>query len=466
MKNINNDLKTYIDLLELIEENRTSHVENRQFGLAHQELLSSPVKLLTRWVEKYRHHLSHPPLSQKLDRILSTATLILLIVAFVFGIFSGIALLSYSGSEPVNLIYFLGAVFLLPLLTMTTTLFAMWRANLAQSRLIHLSPAYWMERMLLLLSTENRDMIDNIQINPLIANWIVIRRSQELALAFSLGLFLALLGIVASQDIAFGWSTTLKVTPETFHQFLSMIALPWKAFLPEAVPSLMLIEQSHYFRLGGALSSTMVDHAALLGEWWKFLAMTTLTYALVLRFVFFLLTTIGLKSALKRAMLAISGVRDLLREIEEPLIETEAVAAEDEFKRDDTLDGIAVAPLNEKYTSVIGWALDESVVSRQNDRTGIAAAEIYEAGGSHTLEEDQRVVDSASGNILLYVKSWEPPTLDFIDFLMALAMHKSEPITVYPLGTPQSDYQAAETDFDIWEQKISTIKDLKIRMVR
>ncbi len=466
MKNITNDLKTYIDLLELLEKNSTSHEENRLFGLAHEELFSSPVKLLAEWVEKHRHRLPHPPLSQTLDRILSTATLILLIVAFLFGILSGIALLHYSGSEPVNVIYFLGAVFFLPLLTMLMALLAMWRANRAESRLIHLSPAYWMERMILLLSPKNREMIDTIPINPLIANWIVIRRSQELALVFSLGLFLALLGIVASQDIAFAWSTTLQITPEKFHQFLSMIAIPWKTWLPEAVPSLLLIEQSHYFRLGGELSSKMVDHAALLGEWWKFLAMTTLVYALLLRFVFFVLATIGLKSALKRATLAISGVRDLLREIEEPLIESEALTAESEFEREKTIDGITITSPKTEYASAIGWALDDVTIALQNDRTGITVSEMYEAGGSRTLEEDQHVIDLSSGNILLYVKSWEPPTLDFIDFLSVLTEPRKNSVTLYPLGTLQSDYRVSEADFDIWQQKISSMKDLKIRMIR
>ncbi len=466
METVNNDLKTYIDLYELIEENSTSHEENRRFGLEHKTLLSSPIKLLKLWVETQRHHLSHPPLSQRLDRILSTATLILLIVAFVFGIFSGIGLLRYSGSEPVNLIYFLGAVFFLPLLTMTTTLLAMWKAHRAHSTLIHLSPAYWMERMLLLLSAKNRDMIDKIQINPLIANWIVIRRSQELALAFSLGLFLALLGIVASQDIAFGWSTTLQVTAEGFHRFLSMVALPWSSFLPEAVPSLALIEESHYFRLGGKLSSQMIDKAALLGEWWKFLAMTTLTYALMLRFIFFLLATMGLRSALKRAMLSISGVRDLLREIEEPLIESKASVGEDLFEREKMSDRVVISETKDTYSATIGWALDEVAISFQNDRIGIKGAEVYEVGGSQTLEEDAEVAKKLSGTVLLYVKSWEPPTLDLIDFLTLLSDDRDNRLMVYPIGISQADYQASQADFDIWQHKISTIKDREIRMLR
>jgi hypothetical protein len=460
------NLKTYIDLFELMQKNHSSREENRSFGLAHQKLLSSPVALLSRWVEEHRHRLSHPPLSQTIDSALSTATLILLILAFFLGIFSGVGLLRYSGSEPVNLLYFLGAVFVLPLVTMTMTFLAMLRANRAESILVHLSPAYWMERILLLLPIRNRERFNSIQINPLITNWLVIRRSQELALSFSLGLFLALLGIVASRDIAFSWSTTLQITPEAFHHFLSMIALPWKEILPQAVPSAELIEQSHYFRLGGKLNSGMIDHAALLGEWWKFLAMTTLFYALFLRFLLFLLASAGLKRAFGRAMFSIRGVRDLLREMEEPIIESESPAIEQEFKRNNDPDRVATAALKTDYATVIGWALDKEAIILQNEREGIKPTSIYEAGGLHSLEEDQEVIDVASGDILLYVKSWEPPTMDFIDFLTALNAEESRSIMLYPLGTPEAAYQATKEAFEIWMNKISGLKDHEIRMKR
>ncbi len=466
LKNTNSDLKTYIDLHQLIEENRGSHEENRSFGLLHQELLSFSVELLKQWVEAHRHRLPHPSLSEKLSRILSTATLLLLIVSFFLGIFSGIALLSYSGSEPVNLIYFLGAVFFLPLLTMAITLLAMLRANRANNTLIHLSPAYWMERIFIFFTDKNHEIDYNVSISPLITNWIIIRRSQELALAFSLGLFLALLGSIASQDIAFGWSTTLKVTPEAFHHFVSMLALPWSAVLPQAVPSLELIEQSHYFRLGGKLNSGMIENAALLGEWWKFLLMTTLVYALFLRFVLFVLSSIGLKSALKRAILMISGVKDLLREMEESLIESEASVTEKEFEAEKLVEGTIVASVQKVYSSTIGWAFDEVAILLQNDRLGLEVDDIYEVGGLHTLGEDQHVIGSVSGDILFYVKSWEPPTGDFIDFLTDLSTQKSNSISLYPLGMSQLDHEATEKHFNIWLEKISPLKRENIRMIR
>ncbi len=102
---------------------------------------------------------------------------------------------------------------------------------------------------------QSSEDLETLKINPLLANWIVIKRSQFVALFFSIGLGLALLVVVATKDIAFAWSTTLQITPESFHTFLEMLATPWKTWFPSAVPSLELIEKSQYFRLGDSLSA-------------------------------------------------------------------------------------------------------------------------------------------------------------------------------------------------------------------
>jgi len=458
-------LKLYIDLYELMQLERGTHQENRSFGLAHSELLEKPIALLERWRDEHLHLLSPSHSSEKLLKYLSHATLFLLVLSFFLGIFSGIGLLRYNGSEPVNLLYFLSAVFLLPLVTMTMTLLAMLRAGDAGAMLVHLSPAYWMENILLLLPGKSREMIDRLKISPLLANWIVIRRSQELALAFSLGLFLALLLVVASEDIAFAWSTTLQISPEGFHHFLEMIALPWREWLPQAVPSAELIEQSHYFRLGGKLSREMVAHASQMGEWWKFLAMTTLFYAILLRFLLFLVASRGLNKATERAILSLEGVRELLREMREPLITTQAPEKEHTPRKRGEGD-TALAEPKQHYAAVIGWALDREQIVLQNEQSGILADAIYEAGGLHSLKEDRQVIESAEGDVLLYVKAWEPPTMDFIDFLKALSEKKKRTIVVYPLGTPQRASIATDAEFEIWAAKIAALKEENIRMIR
>ncbi|MEA3490820.1 MAG: DUF2868 domain-containing protein [Campylobacterota bacterium] len=466
MSKIDKSLKTYIDLYGLMQLESSRREDHRQFGLTHESLLKRPVTLLSRWVDEHRHLLGRPLLSDRLLGVVYSATVILLVIAFFLGIFAGIGLLRYSGEEPVNLLYFLAAVFLLPLVTMTMTLLAMLRANRSESLLVNISPAYWMERILLLLPAKNREMMEDIQINPLIGNHIVIRRSQELALTFSIGLFFALIGVVASEDIAFGWSTTLQITPEEFHSFLSWVALPWRDYLPGALPSLELIEKSHYFRLGGELSREMISSATLLGEWWKFLAMTTLCYALLLRWFIFLLASRALRHAIERATLSMDGVRDMLREMQEPLITTEATVPEPLFEESDDLDIVIDGSMKEHYDSVIGWALDREMIVIFNELNGIDVGVIYEAGGLNTLDDDQKVIDALDGDILFYLKAWEPPTMDFIDFLTALSEDESRSVTLYPVGTTEQGYRVKDDAFDIWAEKVDKLKSANIRMKR
>jgi hypothetical protein len=115
---------------------------------------------------------------------------------------------------------------------------------------------------------------------------------------------------------------------------------------------------------------------------------------------------------------------------------------------------------------VIGWALDEAAISLQNDTFGIDTPRIREAGGSHSLAEDRQVIEEAKGDILLYVKAWEPPTNDFADFLADLSDKKGVSVTIRPLGTPEEGGIARDEDFAIWARRIAKLKKESIRMVR
>ena len=463
---MNLGIKEIIDLYELIDTHRGTREENRAFALKHKELLSTPLKLLGLWRESKLHLLPHPHSSTTMMKLISGVTLFLLLLSFALGLFSGIGLLHYSGDEPVNLIYFLAMVCLLPLVTMILSIMAMLRANQSHSMLVHISPAYWMEQIILLLPRHHQEQINMLKINPLLANWIVLKRSQLLALSFSLGLFLALIGVVVSRDIAFAWSTTLDISPESFHYIISLLALPWSEFLPQAVPSLELIEKSQYFRLGGKLDSNLVSNAALLGLWWKFLAMATLFYALILRFGLYLFASFSLRRAIERSIFSMDGIRELLHQMQEPLVTTQAQEQEPSMQISKEKSIETIKQLDSNYTTVIGWAIDESMLEILIAQEPITANNSYLAGGLNSLKEDQNIIDKVKGNILLYVKSWEPPTMDFIDFLEDLSQRTRGEITLYPIGTVDDEYRSREKKFTIWEKKISELNDEKIRMKR
>ncbi len=459
-------LQRYIDLKELLASHIGNQKENRDFALGHQTLIKAPVALLAEWTEAHRHRLPLPLLSQRVDRLYFGATLLFLITAFFLGLLAGAGVLGYSGSKPVNILYFLALSLFIPLTTMFFTLLALFQSGSAKNMFVRLSPAYWLENILLFLPKKNREIVEKISLPSVVVNWSVVHRAQEFGLVFSVGLLLSLLWIISSRDIAFGWSTTLQITPGEFHSFVSTVALPWRDFFQEAVPSLELIEKSRFFRLGGDLGDEMRGNAVLLGEWWKFLAMTTLFYAIVLRFIFFVFTYFGLKRAFAKSLLLIDGAKELLRQMQEPLIETSSTTREEPFEVAKNMKYNSVSQAQNEYASTIGWALKLQDIDAQNERLGIRSALLHEAGGMlHSTAEEQAVAKSLSGKILLYVKAWEPPTGDFVDFLEALNESKVSSIEIYPLGEPTRNYQALPQNSDVWRRTISTLENTKIRML-
>ena len=352
-----------------------------------------------------------------------------------------------------------------PLFTITLTLLSMIRANSAQSLLVHVSPAYWMEKVVALFPNRVQEDIQALKINPLLANWVVIKRSQIIALFFSFGLLLALLGMIITKDIAFAWSTTLDVSAESFHEFLQLMAYPWREFLPSAVPSVELIERSQYFRLGDKLSEEMIGNASILGQWWKFLAMATLVYALILRFLVYLLASFGLHRAIKKSLLSLKGSAKLLREMNEPIITTHANQAEQTFVPNESDYAQVVSRLDASYDVVQGWAMAKEQLVVLCDAKGVIAPKFYEVGGSNTLDEDSEIISKSRGEVLFFVKSWEPPTMDFVDYVVAL-VKKADKVIIVPVGTVDNNYQVKSTHVDVWDRKLSSINEAKLWLKR
>ncbi len=455
------NLKTYINFYELLQNHKGTRNENRAFGLETEEINFSPFKQIVLWVKIHKYRLATPSLSTLFSKYLYNITFTLVFIAFFLGLFSGIGLLSYSGHEPVNVIYFMAMVVILPLFTMSLTFFSMLRANASQSLLVHISPAYWMEKMLRFFPKNVQDALRELKINPLLANWLIIKRSQLLALMFSFGLFVALLGMVVTKDIAFAWSTTLQVSPKEFHTLLHTLAFAWRDFFPWAVPSVELIEQSQYFRLGDKLDTQMIQNASKLGEWWKFLALATLFYAIALRLVMWILSAWGFRYALLKSFLSLEGASALLREMNEPIITTSEIYEEEGLIPNDSHYTQEIKSLDSSYDRALGWAMSDEELMVLNESMKVIAPKVFDVGGTNSLEEDSEIISKCQGEVLFYVKSWEPPTMDFVDFLEELS-EQVDKIILAPVGTVESVYLPKTRELEMWGRKLQTLENKKV----
>jgi len=517
-KNHKITIESYLDFKQLFQDYQGIHKENRLFGLKHEP--SDNLVLL--WLKEHSFRIAKPFHSDTFSLYSTSLNTILSFISLLFGLVVGIGLLSYSGNEPVNIIYYLFFATLLPILSMIFTLFSLlFKWNISDFSKM-LFPFHWFEKILSKFTLNKKtEFLDELLSKPL-QKYLFIERLQRFSLIFSVGTLLALLFVVVTQDIAFAWSTTLQVDALSFYGFLEFIATPWRFVFPSLMPSVELVELSQHYRLGEKLDSTMIENANRLGAWWQYLAMNTLFYAVVLRFALWIFSARILSKKIKEEFFDLYGVRKLLKEFKTPFIETKAPKKEkhleikkehkkqvktlvettvqeepklpkldivtkpepiivepkkeiteevtEEIEEEERIaeseEELASEVIEESYHSIIAWNFSDDEVLLVNDIKQIRASFIASVGGSHSFEEDEAVATRAEEKILLYVKSWEPPTMDFVDFLEELIENpRVDEIELFPLGLPENNYRSTEKEFSIWNRKIEGLKAKKVWVI-
>jgi hypothetical protein len=464
-KNNRITLKSYLDLHQLLQNHQGTHEENRAFALAQNRKLN-PIGVLLNWSNKNRFRITEELNSGKYLHYLRLFTTLFSFFMLIVGFSTGFALLSYSGSEPVNVIYLLFVMVAFPLLSMSLSLLSMFTGNLGASFFAHFSPLYYVEKMVNFLPFAKKVHLEELPFSSGLTKWVFLQRVQLFSFLFSLGLFFALLFMIISKDIAFGWSTTLQVTPESFQSVLATLSLPWQTFLPSAVPSLELVELSHYFRLGEKLDANMIQNADKLGAWWKFLAMATLVYALVLRLLFWIIAYYGFERQLKKEFASLEGIPRLLNEFQTPHISTQAENEEEHLELP-TESSIALDEgLKTEYHTILAWNFSENNLLLLQDYFQVNASKSYVVGGRNSFSEDQEIVTKLEGNLLIYVKAWEPPTMDFMDFLEdTMASKKVKKVEVCPVGTASTHYKSKQADVAVWLKKLNALSSEKLGVI-
>lgn len=455
--------KSYLDLAQLLKQYKAKHEDNRVFALTQK---AKGLRLLSLWQEKNLYRVVDELDSSKYLHYLTLFTSLFGFALLLLGFFTGFALLSYSGAEPVNFIYLLLVMVGLPLFSMFLSLLSLFTGNIGANFFSHFSPLYYLEKAINFLPFAKKIDFSALPFSATLSKWIFLQRLQLFSFLFALGLFAALVLTIISKDIAFAWSSTLSIDPVAFQSVLAFLATPWQSFFPSAVPSLELIEISHYFRLGDKLDATMVQNADKLGAWWKFLAMATLTYALLLRLVFWFIMKMGFNKQLKKEVYALHGVKKLLKEFSTPFVSTQSVKHEQhlEVKEEATL--LASDTLSDDYAALLAWNYAEKTLLLLQDNNKITATTTNVVGGRNSFAEDKAIVDALEGKVLIYVKAWEPPTMDFMDFLADILTKKEvEEVEVCPLGTVTENYSSKKSDIDVWLKKLEKLDCEKLEVI-
>jgi hypothetical protein len=402
---------------------------------------------------------------QRIAGFVRLATVLLLVGGLLVGLGVGSVAFAYDGSHPVNLLALLGVLVAVPLALFFLTLLLLTPGRIPgfdalRDGLSVVNPGRWAGAWL--------DRFADLELfggfsrgSTAFARWQLVVFSQWFAVGFFLGVLLVAWLLVAATDLAFGWSTTLELDAVVVFQTFDGLAMPWKSWLPQAVPDAALVEASRFNRLETVPVSA--EQAVLLGGWWPFVLMAILVYGLLPRLVLLLLGRWRL-DAVTRSMICqdpeVVGLLDRLAPARIDFEQEQEVSA--------VTDEASIAPPpglgTDDRTAILIWndAL-ETEAARDwlgGSATGIVKLAVWqgEAGLKSTISglagEPERLV--------IITKGWEPPLLEFRDFLSLLrkAVGSDVTLVVAPVGLDGTSIRPA--DRAVWAQALGRHQDPRL----
>ena len=243
-------------------------------------------------------------------------------------------LLHYQGSEPVNVATFLGwTVGVQILLLVAAVLIWLARATTGLFEDFHpvrsvLTALGWaLSAGLRKLPGEERDRLRATlaglarrrEIYGSLVAWPFLIVTQIFAGGYNLGILAVLVMHVAVTDLAFGWQSTLELSPEVAHRIVSTLAAPWSWFAPNAHPVIEDIVASRFSYNAGIRP---LDSAAM-ASWWPFLAYAVTCYGLLLRGALLVFGVWKMRASLRALAFDHEGCNALYRRLTGPVVQAQ-----------------------------------------------------------------------------------------------------------------------------------------------
>ncbi|MEM1109792.1 MAG: DUF2868 domain-containing protein [Planctomycetota bacterium] len=404
---------------------------------------------LTAWLEEIED-------APRIGERLRVVGLIAVVIGLLLGYATAMALFYYDGSTPVNVVRVLAVFVGLQAVTLLLFVLAVLPGNIpGLGGLRDLSPARLATFVTRWLPGETRAAVEQVlgrgrahqRVYRGVQNWQLLAWSQAMALAFNLAAVGGALQLIVFTDLGFGWSTTLQAEAEDMHGLTSAVAWPWSGMWEAAVPEAGLVAETQTYRAENFRLGVKAEDSA---KWWPFLVMAIMTYGVLPRLVTLTLSRLRLSRAVVRAVATTPGADRVLDRLTAAVVETRGTEHEASGGGNGDAAGIASQP--SAAGCVIGWA----GVDGEDDTLA--------AGGDRSLEEDRQAIalaveQSGGRAVLVRVKAWEPPVLEFLDFLGDLrsALGDGTPIEVLPVG---------EGDWAVWQKKLASVGDPWMRLVK
>ncbi|HSN81402.1 MAG TPA: DUF2868 domain-containing protein [Polyangiales bacterium] len=448
------------------------HERDRQIALRWPEQPKTPQQMAARWVAALRGSGAAPTAGEKVARAHGLANLLVFVSFLLIGVGVALAVLQFTGDHPINVLVVLGVFVVLQLVNLLVTLAAFSWSRSSPGFLRQFPLVAVVQRLIArAVGPEHVGrFLARRSIYGGVERWIWFRTMQLGALAFNIGAIVTFVGAVSFTDMAFAWSTTLQVEAQGLQRFCAALAFPWRAWWPEAVPSLELIETTQYFRLDaayvGAPPGMRARDAAAAGGWWPFLLMCLLVYGLLPRLLLVIWAGWGATRSLRRLPLDTPEEAEVIARLTTPWVHD--VHGEDPGNVAPLGRGRAPlprpAPLGDDQAVIlVRWRDAEigpdQLIARVRRRLGAVVDEpIGNAGGRDHAEEQTllaRLEASPEQPVLVVVEPWNAPDRAFGRFVRNLRQRGHAHRKIYVLLTEQGD----EQQHAVWAGYLAELED-------
>lgn len=462
---------------------------DRAIGRALEGSRKNLGSLLRQWWDRVASEEDRRTVGRARGALRATGALMTVLGA-LSGVGTAAAVYSYDGSQPINILPALATFVVIPLLLLLPLLLQLvpWSPpGLAGLRDLLLGlGAGVLGLVTRLLRQRHRELLQTAlgrgrahqRVFSRLQKWMLLGWTQSFAVAFHVGAIAWLVARVLVTDLSFTWSTTAEfVTPERVHALTAWLSAPWSAWWPDAVPSLQDVQRTQFFRLGGGMLAGATDPATL-GRWWTFLLACMVTYGLLPRVLTRVVCAVGRARAARWTLRHLPRVDDVVDRLLHADVRTRATEPEEWGREPATVEVAADADPSALAGDVVllRWSgadapegpLDEAL----RRELGVTAVRRFSAGGGQSLREDAEVIEEAAeavdeierASLVLLVKSWEPATMDAVDFLVDLRARVGPGVRllVAALRFPGT---GDEADVEQWRRRLIAIGDPWLRTV-
>lgn len=399
------------------------------------------------------------------------------VVALIAAIFGAATTRITVASSPVNVSWFFVVFVVIQLVMIVFTLAFFVRSGGVPGRSKIFRALLSLPVLERLVGVENRRKLEVLEskarthqvIYGRLERWALFELTQRLAIVFLLSALLTFLCLVSATHLTFCWYTTLEDTEalsSRVHEIVQLLAAPFSWRFPDSVPDAELI--------AGSLNE--IKDGVRTESWWRFLAFTVMTWALMPRI---LLWGYGAFQK-RRASRSLDFRSTVFSRLYDRLLPSVSWSSPESDLASELNRGKASSKQvvgqhpSHGSTLVISWRLDsgEHEILKSLVEQMYGSISEFESAGAASIEMDEKViksvVDRSPKKVCIVSEGSDSPTKDLLHFVRCLRrkIEATMPIVIllFDFDEDGTLTPCEQEDVGAWRHFIEAASDPYVRV--